>query len=134
MKELISNTQIVDANNLALDSIPTTSHAAYHVKNAFGHVINVPLEFFALNYILLFLVMIMSILVLIHKLDEKMTDLEEWLCKIKYIGIFVCASLGLFYPVKFGMLGLNFIFLLILTGEALNVRVWFEKLFNKNKK
>ena len=134
MSKLISNTQAIDANNIALDSIPTSGHVAFHVKNAIGHVVNVPLEFFTLNYVLLFLVMIMAIVVLIHKLDEKMTDLEEWICKAKYISIFICSSLGLFYPIKFGMLGLNFIFLLILTGEALNGRVWFEKLFNKNKK
>lgn len=134
MSKIISNTQIVDANGIALDSIPTVGHSVLHVKNALGQISNVPLELFTLNYVLLFLVMIMSILVLIHKLDEKMTDLEEWLCKIKYIGIFVCASLGLFYPVKFGMLGLNLIFLIILTVEALNGRLWFEKLFNKNKK
>ena len=131
MSKLINNTQAIDVNNIALDSIPTSGHVAFHVKNAIGHVVDVPLEFFTLNYVLLFLVMVMSIIVLIHKLDERMTDLQEWVCKAKYISIFVCASLGLFYPVKFGMLGLNFIFLIILTGEALNGRVWFEKLFNK---
>jgi hypothetical protein len=131
MSKLISNTQAIDANSIALDSIPTSGHTAFHVKNAIGHVVNVPLEFFTLNYVLLFLVMIMAIVVLIHKLDEKMTDFEEWICKAKYISIFICASLGLFYPVKFGMLGLNFIFLIILTGEALNGRLWINKLLHK---
>jgi hypothetical protein len=131
MSKLINNTQAIDVNNIALDSIPTSGHVAFHVKNAIGHVVDVPLEFFTLNYVLLFLVMIMSIIVLIHKLDERMTDLQEWVCKAKYISIFICASLGLFYPVKFGMLGLNFIFLLILTGEALHGRTWLEKLLHK---
>jgi len=130
MSKIISNFKIIDANNIALDSIPTSGHASLHVKNVLGHVANVPLEIFTLNYILLFLVMIMSILVLIHKLDDKMTDFEEWICKIKYIGIFVCASLGLFYPIKFGMLGLNFIFLLVLTGEALHGRTWVNRLLH----
>jgi hypothetical protein len=131
MSKIISNPQTIDVNSIALDSMPTSGHIAFHVKNAIGHVVNVPLEFFTLNYVLLFLVMIMSIIVLIHKLNERMTDLEEWICKTKYISIFICASLGLFYPVKFGMLGLNFIFLLILIGEALNGRTWFEKLLPK---
>jgi len=134
MSKIISNTQIVDANNLALDSIPTAGHTVLHVKNVLGHVSNVPVEIFTFNYVLLFLVMIMSIVVLIHKLDDKMTDLEEWLCKGKYIAIFICASLGLFHPIRFGMLGLNLIFLLILTGEALNGRTWIDKLLHKNKK
>lgn len=109
-----------------LDSICMQPDKVVHIKNVLGKSIEVHYEIFALNYIVLALVMLMSIIALISKLDESMSDRQEFFCKLKYIGIFSCASLGLFYPIKFGLLGLNILLLLELCGEAVVNSDWYQ--------
>ena len=105
----------------------TTS--AFEVKNILGHTIVRSLELIALNNLILLLVMIMSVVTLIHKLHEDMSDREEILCKGKYIGFFGCAALGLFYPIVWGLLGMNFLILVELVFERLAGTKWYTKFF-----
>jgi hypothetical protein len=77
-----------------------------YIKNIWGDSIKVHDSLFVLNHIILVLILIVSGIILIHKLDHKMNLLQEVSCKIKYISTALGASLGLIYPI-WGLIGLN---------------------------
>lgn len=130
--DVLSSTDSVQAlDQRVLDSIVENHVQVLEVKNILGTVKKLPIELIAINNLVLLLIMIFSITTLIHKLNEDMNLKDEFLCKVKYVGLFIGASLGLVYPFVWGFLGLNILILLWLIVERLSELEAFKNFYKK---
>lgn len=100
----------------------------YVNRNILGEQIISNAEIMAWNDVWLILLALASLLALINRLDvdSKTNNLYE---KLSYGGLSVVALAGLFYPIEFGLLGVNIILTVLLVVDFFR----YDKTNKKNK-
>ena len=91
-------------------------------------MIQISNELVGWNNLWLILLAISSLMVLVNRLDVHSKH-NNVIDKILYGGLTFVALMGLFYPVEFGLLGVNIVVTIIMVCEFLR----FDKHNNKNK-
>jgi hypothetical protein len=100
----------------------------YSVTNVLGHEIHSSAEIMAWNNLFLILLAIAALMVMVNKLDPKSINNNIY-DKILYGGLSISSLAGLFYPIEFGLLGVNIYVTIILVAEYLR----YDKTTKKNK-
>lgn len=85
-------------------------------------------ELMGWNNLWLILLAIASLMVMINKLDEG-SKYNNIIDKVLYGGLSLVSLLGLFYPIEFGLIGVNIAVTIILLAEFLR----YDKTTKKNK-
>jgi len=100
----------------------------YVITNILGDEIHTSAEVMAWNNLWLILLAIASLMVLVNKLKEHSKN-NNIFDKIMYGGLSVVALAGLFYPIEFGLLGVNIIGTITLVAEYFR----YDKINRKSK-
>lgn len=100
----------------------------YTIENVIGVEMHSSAELMAWNNLWLILLAIAALMVMVNKLDDKSKNNNIY-DKLLYGGLSVVSLTGLFYPVEFGLLGVNIMITIILIVEFFR----YDKVNKKNK-
>jgi len=85
----------------------------YMITNVMGQEMHFTAELLAWNSIIMILLTIASLMVMINRMSTE-DDTHNRLIKIFFGGLAIVSLAGLFYPIEFGLIGINAMVTIIL--------------------
>lgn len=86
------------------------------IEDTSGNIMYFSKELMAINSVFLVLLAIMSILVLINRIDPN-NNFKNALLKIMFGGLTIVSLVGILYPIEFGLIGVNIMMTIILAVD-----------------